>query len=153
MAATTAMCTAFKAEIGKGTHNFSASGGDTFKMALIDPGMTGTYGAASTSYTNITGNSDEVSGTGYTTGGAALTNVDPTTDSTSGIYDFSDNPVRWASSSISARAVMLYNDSATSPADAACAVWDFGETKTSSGGNFDITLPAAAAGTALLEFA
>src|ERR1700722_19705629 len=40
--------------------------GDTFKIALIKVTPTGTYGAASTSYANITGNSDEVSGTGYT---------------------------------------------------------------------------------------
>ena len=152
MAATTAMCTSFKAELGKQSHDFTASTGDTFKMALIDPTMTGTYGAASTAYTDITGNSDEVAnGNGYTTGGVTLTNVTPTTASTSGIYDFSDDPVRWSSASFSARAVMLYNDTVTG--DLACAVWDFGETKTASGGNFDITLPAAGAGTALLELA
>ena len=40
--------------------------GDTFNIALIKVAPTGTYGAASTNYTDITGNSDEVSGTGYT---------------------------------------------------------------------------------------
>jgi hypothetical protein len=50
---------------------------DVFKMALVKATPTGTYGAATTNYSNLTGNSDEVSGTGYTAGGTTLTNVAP----------------------------------------------------------------------------
>ena len=58
---TTAMPTSFKVEILKGVHNFTASTGDTFKLALAKSTalVTGTYGAATTSYDNLTSNSDE----------------------------------------------------------------------------------------------
>src|SRR5258707_1079498 len=57
--------------------------GDTYKMALFKVGVAGTYGAASTAYADMTGNTDETSGTGYTAGGTALTNVDPVASSPS----------------------------------------------------------------------
>jgi hypothetical protein len=66
--------------------------GDVFKMALFKVGIAGTYGAASTNYTDMTGNSDETTGTGYTAGGTTLTNVDPSVSSPSAFTNFSPNP-------------------------------------------------------------
>ena len=69
-------CTSFKQELLKGVHNLSASGGNSFKMALYT--NSASFTAATTAYTS----SNEVSGTGYSAGGQGLTNVDPLTSGT-----------------------------------------------------------------------
>jgi subtilisin family serine protease len=78
--------------------------GDTFKMALFKVGVAGTYGAATTNYTDMTGNSDETSGTGYSAGGTALTNVDPVASSPSAYTTFSPNP-SWTSATLTSAGV------------------------------------------------
>lgn len=148
MAATTAMCTSFKSELMQALHNFLLTGGHAFKLALIKTGMAGTYGAASTNYSNITGNSDEASGTGYTAGGAALTRVDPTTSGTTAYTDFAD--VSWSSATISAAAAMIYN---TTSGNRAVSVHDFGGTVTSTNGTFQVTFPTPDASNAILRLA
>jgi hypothetical protein len=150
MAATTAMCTSFKVELFEAKHDFNASGGSSFKLALIKSSMSGTYGAASTNYSNITGNSDEASGTGYTAGGVALTNIDPTSSGTTAFPDFAD-PTAWTiTGSMSADACMIYN---TSNSNSAVSVHDFGGTKTATDGDFTITMPTADASNAILRLA
>jgi len=125
--------------------------GDTFKMALIKVGMAGTYGASSTGYSDITGNSDEVSGTGYTAGGQAMTNVDPVASSPSAYTTFSPNP-SWTSASFSTAGCMIYNSTQNGPiANAGCSVHDFGGTQTVSSGTFTALMPVAAVGTAILQ--
>ena len=74
MAITSAVCTSFKVELLKGEHNFTASTGDTFKIALFT--SSATLGASTTAYST----SNEItntSGTAYTAGGASLTSVTP----------------------------------------------------------------------------
>jgi hypothetical protein len=145
---TTAMCTSFKQEILVATHDFTASTGDAFKVALIKVSPTGTYGAASTNYSNITGNSDEVSGTGYTAGGAALTSVTPTTSGTTAYCDFSD--VSWTSASFSATACMIYN---SGKSNKAVSTHDFGGTQTVSSGTFTLVFPTADSSNAIIRIA
>ena len=147
MATTTAICTSFKGELLSGTHNLG-SGGNSLKMALIKVSPAGTYGAASTNYSNITGNSDEVSGTGYTAGGAAMTNSGVSTSGTTGIADFAN--VSWTSATFSATAVMMYN---TTASNKAIALWDFGGTQSVSASTFTITMPASGASTSLIRIA
>jgi len=149
MATTTAMCTSFKSEVAQALHNFTASTGNTFKVALIKVGPAGTYGAASTNYSNITGNSDEVSGTGYSAGGTALTNVTPTTSGTTAYWTFSPNP-SWTTATFSATAAMIYN---TSSSNRAVATYDFGGTQTVSVGTFTLVMPTADASNAVLRIA
>lgn len=149
MAATTAMCTSFKVEVLKAQHNFLLTGGNAFKMALIKSGMAGTYGAASTNYSNITGNSDEASGTGYTAGGATLTRVDPTSSGTTAYTTFS-SPVTWSTATISAAACMIYN---TTNSNSSVSIHDFGGTVSSTAGTFTVTLPTADASNAILRIA
>ena len=87
---TTAMPTSFKVEILKAVHNFTASTGNTFKIALgkATASLTGTYDASTTSYNNLTSNSDEVpNGSGYTTGGNTLTSVTPVADGTTAVCE------------------------------------------------------------------
>lgn len=148
MAATTAMCTSFKKELLEAKHNFLLSGGNTFKIALIKASMAGTYGAASTNYSDITGNSDEASGTGYSAGGATLTRVDPSSSGTTGFTDFAD--VTWSTATITARAAMIYNTTST---NRAVCVNDFGADKSASGGDFTIVFPTADASNAIIRIA
>ena len=149
MAITTAMCTSFKVELMTGTHNFTASSGDTFKMALIKASPTGTYNAATTNYSNVTGNSDETSGTGYSAGGVSLTNVTPTSTGTTAYTTFSPNP-SWTSASFSCSGCIIYNSSASNKS---VSVHDFGGTQTVSSGTFTVVMPTADSSNAILRIA
>ena len=142
MAITQAMCTSFKQELLTGTHNFTNSSGNTFKLALFT--SSASLGAGTTAYST----SNEVSGTGYTAGGSALTNVTPSADGTTAITDFAD--LTFSSSTITARGALIYNDSVS---DKAVLVLDFGADKASSSGDFTIQFPAAAAATAIIRIA
>ena len=141
MAITTAVCTSFKQELLTGTHNFS-SGGDTFKVALYT--SSASLDASTTAYTT----SNEVSGTGYSAGGATLTNVTPTTSGTTAIVDFND--VSFTSSTITARGCLIYNSSYSNKA---VAVFDFGSDQASSSSTFTITFPTADASNAIVRIA
>jgi hypothetical protein len=148
---TTAMPNSFKVEILKAVHNFSNPGGNTFKIALgkATASITGTYGAATTNYSNLTGNSDELpNGNGYTTGGATLTSVTPVLDSSTAVCDF-DN-YTWTSATFTTSGAIIYNDSASG---AACAVLNFGGDQQVSSGDFQIQFPAPAAATAIIRIA
>ena len=142
MAITQAMCTSFKTELLTGTHNFTNSSGNTFKLALYT--SSASLGAGTTAYST----SNEVSGTGYSAGGSALTNVTPSADGSTAITDFAD--LTFSSSTITARGALIYNDSVS---DKAVLVLDFGADKASSSGDFTIQFPAAAAATAIIRIA
>lgn len=125
--------------------------GDIFKMALFKVGVAGTYGAATTSYADMTGNSDEVTGTGYTAGGTLLTNVDPVASSPSAYTDFSPDP-SWTSATFSTTGCMIVNTTQNGDtANPATSVHDFGGTQTVSAGTFTAVLPVPAVGTAVLQ--
>ena len=143
MAISTAMCTSFKKELMEAKHNFLASGGNTFNLALYT--SSATLGAATTAYSAT----NEVSGTGYTAKGAALTNVNPTTSSTTAFTDFDD--LTFSSSSITARGALIFNDTASG--DPAVCSLDFGADKTSSSGDFTIQFPTADASNAIIRIA
>ena len=151
MAITTAMCSSFKKELLEAVHNFKLSGGDTFNLALYAIGSggksstTATLGAASTVF--VTTGEVASSGT-YVTGGTALTRIDPSLDSTTGITDFADHS--YTTATITARGALIYND--TDSNKAVCAL-DFGGNKTSTAGTFTIQFPAAAASTAIIRIA
>lgn len=132
--------------------------GDTFKIALFKATVTGTYGAATTNYSNMTGNSDEVTGTGYSAGGVALTNVSPTTSSTTAYITFGVNP-SWTSSTFSTDGCMIYNastrlgDGSTSGTGRSIGVFSFGGTQSVSSGTFSVVWPAASSSTAIFRIA
>jgi len=143
MAITQAMCTSFKKELLEAKHNFLASGGNTFKLALYTSSATMT--AATTAYST----SQEASGTNYTAGGAALTNINPTSSGTTGFTDFAD--LTFGTATVTARGCMIYNDTASG--DPAVAVFDFGGDKTSTAGSFTIQFPTADASNAVIRIA
>ena len=142
MAITSAICTSFKQELLVGTHNFTASSGDTFKIALYT--SSASLGAGTTAYST----SNEISGTGYTAAGAALTSVTPTTSGTTAFCDFAD--VSFTSASFTANGALIYNDSQS---DKAVAVIAFGGDKTVSSGTFTIQFPTADASNAIIRIA
>jgi len=136
------MCTSFKSEILRAIHNFSTSGGNTFKLALYD--NTPSFTAATTAYTS----SGEVSASGtYASGGGILTNVTPTTSGTTGYTDFAD--ISFTSATITAYGAMIYNDSAVG--DPAVCILDFSGAKTSTTGTFTIVFPTADATSAIIR--
>ena len=85
MAITSAICTSFKVELLKGVHDFTATTGDTFKIALYT--SSATLGAGTTAFTT-TNEITNSSGTAYTSGGATLTSVTPTSSGTTALCDF-----------------------------------------------------------------
>jgi hypothetical protein len=125
---------------------------DLFKIALFKVGVAGTYSAATTNYTDMTGSSDEVAaGGGYSTGGVLMTNVSPATSGTGAYVNFSPNP-SWTSATFSTIGAMIYNNYRRGPvATRATSVYDFGGTQTVSAGTFTAVMPSAAPGTAILS--
>ena len=116
MAITSAVCTSFKVELLKGVHDFTATTGNTFKIALYT--SSATLGASTTAYST----SNEItnsSGTAYTAGGATLTSVTPAASSTTAVCDFAD--VSYTSASFTANGALIYNDSASGD-PAVCAI-------------------------------
>ena len=140
MAITSAICNTFKTEILKAVHNFTASTGNTFNIALYT--SSATLGAGTTAYST----SNEItntSGSAYSAKGKALTSVTPVLDSTTAVCDFAD--ISWTSASFTANGCLIFNDTATGD-PAVCAV-AFGGDKTVSSGTFTVQFPAAAATT------
>jgi|TARA_R100001460_G_scaffold21461_1_gene43826 hypothetical protein len=145
MAITSAVCTSFKQEILVGTHNFTATSGNTFKIALYTSDAS--LGAGTTAYST----SNEItnsSGTAYTAGGATLTSVTPTTSGTTALCDFAD--VSFSSASFTANGALIYNDTQS---DKAVAVIAFGGDKTVTSGTFTIQFPTADATNAIIRIA
>lgn len=134
------MVSSFKQQILVGTHNFTASTGDSFYAALYL--STASLGPTTTAYTTA----GEVTGTGYTAGGTLLTSVTPTTSGTTAIITFAN--ASWPNSTITARGALIYN---ASKSNKAVAVLDFGSDKVSSNTTFLITFPAATADNSVLR--
>ena len=145
MAITTAMCTSFKSEVLGGTHDLDTH---TLKLALIKDSPSGTYGAATTNYSDVTGNSDEASGTGYTAGGQTLDGATISTTGTTAIVDFTDEV--FSNVTTSADGCIIYN---TSASNKAICVIDFGGTVSATAGDLTIEFPAADASNAVIRIA
>ena len=143
MAITTAMCNSFKQELLGGVHDLDT---DTLKVALIKSSPAGTYGSATTNYSDITGNSDEAVGTNYTTGGQALDSPVISLSGGTAFVDFADEV--FSNATVSADGAIIYN---ASQGNAAIAVFDFGGTVTSTSGDFTIVFPTADASNAVIR--
>ena len=133
---------------GAGTYTVSASqtvgsttitGGHTFKIALY------TASATINSSTTVYSATNESSGTGYDAGGKTLTNLGVSLSGTTAYLDFDD--VTWTSASISAAGALIYNSSQNNKA---VAVLDFGQTYTSTNGDFSVIFPANTSSTAII---
>ena len=154
-----AMSTSFKKELLFGVHDFDLANGDTFKLALytnsaVPSDMGGSGSTMDASVENYATN-NEVSGTGYTAGGGALTCVDPSESGTTALTDFQD--LTFSTATITARGAVIYNSTpnttSLSVTNPAVVVLDFGADKTSTAGNFTIVFPTADASNAIIRIA
>ena len=142
MAISQAVCSSFKSELLQGLHNFTNSSGNTFKLALYT--SSASLGATTTAYSST----NEASGTNYTAGGGALTNVTPSLSGTTAITDFAD--LTFSNATVTANGALIYNDT---NADRAVVVLAFVADKTATEGDFTTAFPTADASNAIIRIA
>ena len=119
------------------------------RSRLYTSGSAGTLDAATTSDTDLTGSSDEVTGTGYSAGGNTLSiSTNPTTGGTTAFLSFATTT--WTTATITAAGALIYQSGGSTPS---VAVLDFGGDKTSTAGDFQITFPTADATNAIIRIA
>lgn len=143
MAITTAMCSSFKQELLGGVHDLDT---DTLKLALIKASPSGTYDATTTNYSDVTGNSDEASGSGYSAGGGTLTSPVISLSGTTAFVDFADEA--FSNVTVSADGCIIYN---SSQSNKAIAVFDFGGTVSATSGTLTVQFPTADATNAVIR--
>ena len=122
---------AFKKNIMNGSIDLDS---DTIKVMLV----TSSYTPDQDNHDYKDDVTNEVSGTGYTAGGAALSNKSVSQDNTNdkGVFDADD--VTWSSSTITARGAVLYKDTGDDSTSPLICYFDFGSDKSSSNGDFTI---------------
>lgn len=126
--------TSFKKHIGDGTFDMD---GDTFKCALLTASHTPS--AANAVLADLSG---EVSGSGYTAGGATLGNVTWVTSGTTAVLD-ADDP-SWTSATITARYAVIYKSgTANGVTDPLVCLLDFGADKGVTDGTFTVVFDTA----------
>lgn len=146
------LCTSFKGQLMLGVHDFRASGGDVFKMALYS--ATATLNSSTTRY-RVNG---EVTGTNYTAGGIVLTNLGVSTDNNSSVGFTSFGTATFTNVTLTARGAIIYNSTPSATAEngsviinPAVCVLDFGEDKTVTNQNFTVVFPTNANNTAIVR--
>lgn len=123
----------FKRDIMNGSIDLDT---DTIKVMLV----TSSYTPNQDTHTKRSDITDEVAGTGYVAGGAALANKTVTVDNTDneGVFDADD--LSWSTATITARGAVLYKSrGGAASADELLCYFDFGADKTSTAGTFLIT--------------
>ena len=141
MAITQVLTDTFKQDCLDGAQNLGSSG-NTLKIALYT--SSATLGATTSAYTAT----NEVSGTGYTAGGATLASQAVAYDATNQVAFFDAADPAFTTATITARGALIYNNSKS---NASIAVLDFGSDFTSTAGTFTIQLPSAAHNTAIIR--
>ena len=120
----------FAQELLKGAHDFI---NNTIKIALYEAGSGAPYSVSSTTYSSGTAN--QVSGTGYTTGGNTLGS--PVVAYQTNVATLTFAQSQWTTATFGAAYGVIYNNSAS---DKLVVVLDFGGTKSCSNGTFTICL-------------
>ncbi len=156
MANTQSMCTSFMQEVLTATHNFgtapirAATTADTFKAALYLASATVNASTPSYSATN------EVSGTGYTAGGVAITNAtapaSTNASATAGVaYWTPSASITYTTVTLTTAfdCVLIYNNTQS---NRAVSVHTFGS-QTVTAGTFTLTMPSNTTTAALLRLA
>ena len=146
MAITSAVCNSFKQEVLQAIHNFTASSGNTFNLALYTSSATLNKSTTAYSTSNEISNT---SGSAYSAKGKALTSVTPALSTDTACCDFAD--ISWTSASFTANGCLIFNDSASGD-PAVCAI-AFGSDKTVTSGTFTVQFPTAEADNAILRIA
>lgn len=131
---TQCLTASFKKELLQGVHDFDT---DVFKIALYTSASD--LSSATTIYTTV----GETSGTGYTAGGAILTNLGVTLSGTTAYTSW--DSYTWSNSTITTAGALVYN---ASKANRSVAVLNFGGTYSTSAAPFTVTFPANTSTTA-----
>ena len=137
---TNAIANSFKGQILRAIHNFSAAGGNTFKLALYQTDAT--LGASTTSFTTT----QQVSSSGYTSGGKALVNSGVLVTGAVAFTNFSN--VSFTGVTLTAQGALIYNTVSGNPA---VCVLDFGGPKTATAGTFTVQFPAFTTSAAIIR--
>lgn len=132
--------TSFKVELMQAVHDFTSSTGDVFKLALYAGDAT--LNASTTVYTTA----GEVTGTNYTAGGIALTNITPTSSGTTAFTSF--DTATFTDVTLTARGALVYN---STKGNKSVCVLDFGSDITKTAADFIVTFPTASATDAVLR--
>ena len=127
-------------DFAQGVHDFQAAG-DTFKMALYY--ASATLNSSTTVYTT----SGEVSGTGYSAGGVALTSVDPVVSNNKAIMDFADADFTTVTL-VDVAGAMIYN---SSQSNAAVAILKFTSPISATAQTLTVTMPGATSTSAIIR--
>ena len=141
MAISQTLTDAFLQDCLDGAQNLG-NGGDTLKIALYT--SSATLGSTTSAYTTT----NEVSGTGYTAGGATLASQAVAYDATNQVAFFDAADPAFTTATITARGALIYNNTKS---NASIAVLDFGSDFTSTAGTFTVQLPSAAHNTAIIR--
>ena len=142
MAIIQTLTTSFKVELAQGLHNFTASTGDVFKLALYTANAD--LGASMTAYTAA----GEASGTNYTAGGIVLTNITPTFQGTTAYWTF--DTATFTNVTLTTNGALIYN---STNGNRSVAVLNFGVNISKTAQDLVITFPAADATNAVLRIA
>lgn len=155
MTITTAFVNSFKLELAAMTPHTAA---DVYKALLIKTGHTGVYSKSTTnvgtpgtgvpSTSNVGTDAVAASGDYASVDGITLASFAASLDGDTAIITFTD-PAALNGTTISADGLVIYNSSRVGKV---CGVYAFASApRVSTGGPFDINLPAAAAATALIR--
>lgn len=123
---------------------------NSFKKQLLDGGIN--FGTSNINVMLVTSSytpnqdtddfqddvTNEITGTGYVTGGTTLAGGTVTQDNTDNEAVYDANDVTWGTSTITARGAVLYKSTGVGSTSPLIAYLDFGSDKTSSSGNFSI---------------
>ena len=137
------MCNSFKQELLGGVHDLDTH---SLKIALIKPSPTGNFNKSTTNYSQLTGSSDEATGTNYSAGGQVLDSPVISLSGDTAIVDFADEV--FSNLTITAAGALLYNSSASNKA---IAVFSFGSNVASTAGDFTVIFPTADASNAVIR--
>lgn len=116
-------------------------GSGTFKVMLVNS----TYAAIADETKKDTHDfindvsSNEITGTGYTAGGATATVTVNSYDTTNNRVDITLGAVSWSTSTITAYGAVVYKDTGTPSTSAVIAYIDFGGAVTSTAATFSLT--------------
>lgn len=146
------LCTSFKRQLLLGVHDFRASGGDTFRIALYT--ALADLGPDTTQYTSV----GECVGAGYTAGGIELTSSGTLDEG--GVAFTSFQNATFSNVTLTARGALIYNTTPSAQGaggvdlvNPAVCVLDFGEDKTVTARDFVVTFPAYTASAAIVRIA
>lgn len=140
MAIVQGQTTVFKLNLLQALENFAVGTPYTYKIALYN--ALANLNSDTTAYTTT----NEITGTGYTAGGKALTIVPPSYSNTDMTAFVSFLPAIWNPASFTTRGALIYN----STTNAAVCVLNFGSDKTATS-TFTVQFPTANATDAIIR--